>query len=136
MLPTREQRDWVHKLCNILDTHSGPGAESTVAHRDDGRWHAATLQVAQDRLPAFGALPVAVLNHDRRQARPWSFLRAQAESTNGTSRESSASTTAVADGRYAGVLASRTSARSGRRSATDKHRKSLVFPGFDREGCT
>src|SRR5262249_5607339 len=65
--------------------HSGPEAESTVAHR----------VFPEGRREGFAEVACRKAWMERRQARPWSFLRAQAESTNGTGRESSA----IHDGR-------------------------------------
>jgi len=45
--------------------HGGPEAEGAVTHRDDGRTHAPALQVAEQSLPALGALAVAVLDRDQ-----------------------------------------------------------------------
>src|SRR5262245_5257272 len=45
--------------------HGGPETEGAVAQRDNGRAHAPTLQVTEHRLPALGALAVAVLDRDQ-----------------------------------------------------------------------
>src|SRR6202162_2082890 len=42
----------------------GPEAQRAVAHRHHRRGHPAPLEVAQQRLPALGTLPVAILERE------------------------------------------------------------------------
>src|ERR1700674_5329410 len=43
----------------------GPEAQRAVAHRYHRRGHPAPLEVAQQRLPALGTLPVAILDREQ-----------------------------------------------------------------------
>ena len=53
----------------------GPEAQRAVAHRHHRRGHPAPLEVAQQCLPALGALPVAILDREQRSRSPTNITR-------------------------------------------------------------
>src|SRR5262249_38323369 len=65
MWPSLRSQSRCSRVFSHTSPHGDPEAEGAIAHDNYGWAHTSALQIAENGLPAFGALAVAVLDRDQ-----------------------------------------------------------------------